>query len=108
MVIVMTNPHQDEMNAIDAELSDLRERIEEVCRATVENICKRRKGWFFRSLWSTCFECEVPHGEHDRVGSRGRYFKEMEWPEEFKDVFDWAERVDHFPDMIFEDGKLKP
>lgn len=78
----------------------LYERVVDVCRAAVEKICKAN-GWNFSSAFATMFTTKVPHEYQPDVLVN----REHDWPDEFQQVFDWAEQVASFPDMIYEDGK---
>lgn len=94
-----------EQESIDKAYAALYERVVNVCLAVVKKICDEH-GWNFSSAYATRFTSLGTEDEHDFYdGNHKEYRVEHEWPDDFQKVFDWAERVANFPNMIYEDGK---
>lgn len=69
-------------------------QLDIVCRAVIEKICRERD-WNFISGYHTDFY----------TGSLSQKKTNQPWPEEFRQLFDWAEEIAYLPDMCFEDGE---
>lgn len=99
----MTSKLEQEKESIEKAYDALWERVDKVCRSVVERICKKT-GWRFSSAYNTMFTSKGTRENHDFYLGGG-YVIEHDFPQDFQEIFDWAEGTKFgFPDMIYDNG----